>query len=267
MENKILLNECFSWDLNTQAHAVVTGKTGSGKTQFLYYMILEAIKQTNEIIILDGKNGDLSNLTAVTIGQTTEEVVYIFNELTVKMKQRIADIKAKNLGNITASEIGYTPVFCFIDELAAIMINARRTDRQNKVENKNNSKNLNWIKLKEDNVVEILDSLTELILVARQASIHLVLATQHFDAKLLGDSQIRSNISVKILLGQQTPQEYNMINLTQEQLPATDFSQVGSGVIMLDGLGWINARAYETPFITFKDCIPNDILVQRIKDK
>ncbi|MGX7030849.1 FtsK/SpoIIIE domain-containing protein [Vagococcus zengguangii] len=266
MNNNIPLNNKYSWNLDTQPHCVVTGKTGSGKTQFIYYLILEAAKLTNEILIFDGKNGDLSNLTAVTIAQTTEEVVTELQQLVLIMKQRITTIKSKKLGNVTASEIGLSHIFCFVDELAAIMINAKKTDRKNKIANKENSKNTAWNRLKEDNTTDILDSLTELILVARQASIHLVLSTQHFDAKLLGDSQIRSNISMKVLLGQQTAQEYNMLNLTQEQLPNVDFSKIGAGVLMLDGLGWVRAKAYETPFIRFSNCTPNDILRTQINN-
>lgn len=264
MKNKILLNELLLWDLETQPHAVITGKTGSGKTQFLYYLILESAKLTDEIVILDGKNGDLSNLTAVNVGQTTKKIIYIFDELVLEMRRRLDDIRVKDLGNMTAVEVGYAPVFCYIDELAVIMINARKADRKNKVENKNNSKDSTKVKLKEDNANDIIDSLTELILMGRQASIHLILVTQHFDAKLLGDSQIRSSIAVKVLLGDQTPQEYNMMNLIQEQLPPFDSSQVGSGIIMLEGLGWSKARAYETPFITYKDCTPNEVLKKRI---
>jgi len=258
--NRIMLNDRYAWNLVKQPHAAVTGKTGTGKTQFLYYLILEAAKLTDQIYIFDGKGGDLTNLTTAKVSQSTGEVVAAFNLLINEMHKRIGLIKDRDLGNITAEEIGLHPIFCFVDELAAIMINARKSDRQNKTLNRENNKNKSWVKLKEDSATEIIDAVTELILVARQASIHLILAAQHFDAKLLDDSTVRSNISLKVLLGRQTTQEYNMMGLTQDQLPSVDFSQVGSGVVMLDGLGWVNARAYETPFIKFKECVPNDIL-------
>lgn len=262
--DKILLNSVIYWDLNTQPHAAITGKTGSGKSKFISYLILESAKLTTQIYILDGKGGELTNLTAVHISQTTEEVTTTFQHLVEEMHYRISAIKTANIGNVTASEIGFPHIFCFVDELAAIMLNAHKTDRKNKVLNKDNNKDKTWTKLKDDFANEIIDCLTELILVSRQSSLHLILATQHFDSKLLDDSTVRSNISLKVLLGQQTAQEYNMMNLTQDQLPAVDFSTIGSGIIMLDGLGWVNARPYETPYITFKNCTENDILLDRI---
>nr|MBO0464807.1 hypothetical protein [Enterococcus sp. DIV2402] len=243
---------------------VVTGKNGSGKTQFLYYLILECAHLTSEIVILDGKNGDLSNLTAVKIGRTTEEIVRIFEEMISEMKRRISKIQELDLGNILATEVGYEPVFCFIDELAAIMINARKTDRKNKENNKENNKNKSWQKLREDHAISIMESLSELILIARQSSIHLCICSQFFPAKLLEGSEVRSNTSIKILLGSQTPQEYNMLNLVQDQLPPGTFSEIGAGIIMIDNLNWTKARYFETPFITFNNCTPNEILKKRI---
>ncbi|GEO65751.1 FtsK/SpoIIIE domain-containing protein [Levilactobacillus spicheri] len=266
-ENSLIpLNDVLAWNLEKQPHAAITGKTGAGKTQFIYYLLLEAAKMTSEIYVLDGKGGDLSNLTSVHVAQSTEEVVNVFKLLVTKMHDRISAIKSKNLGNVTAVDIGFDPIFCFIDELAAIMINAKKGDRKNKIANRANAKIKSWSKLKEDSTQEILDAITELILVARQSSIHLVISAQHFDAKLLDDSTVRSNLSMKVLLGRQTPQEYNMMNLVAEQLPLVDFSVVGSGIIMLDGLGWVHARPFETPFITFNGCTPNEVLTDRIKN-
>lgn len=264
-KNEIQLNNGLVWNLTKQPHVAITGKTGSGKTQFLYYLIIESARLTDELYVVDGKGGDLSSLTYVTVAQTTEQVVSVFKKLVTEMHERITIIKEKNRGNITANDIGIPSVFCFVDELAAVMINARKVDRKNKTANRENIRNKGWVKLKEDNADEINDAVTELILVARQASIHLILAAQHFDAKLLGDSTVRSNLGLKVLLGRQTSQEYNMLGLVQEQLPAVDFSVVGSGVIMLDGLGWLNARQFETPFISFDGCTPNEVLGSRIK--
>lgn len=264
---KIKLNDRYEWDLNSSAssHAMVTGQTGSGKSMFLYYLILEAAEFTDEIYVIDGKGGDLTNLTAVKVSQTTEQVVSALEALVSEMHTRISEIKLTNRGDITAAENGRPHIFCFVDELAAIMINSNKADRRNKLANKENSKKSDWIRLKEDNTACIIDAVTELILVARQASIHLVLSAQHFDAKLLGDSTVRSNIGFKVLLGRQTTQEYNMADLTLEQLPDVDFSKTGSGMMMIGGRGWVKARAYETPYIIFQNCSPNDVLLSRIK--
>lgn len=53
----IKLNENLCWDIDMQTHANITGSTGSGKTMFLYYLILETGKITNEIYIVDAKGG------------------------------------------------------------------------------------------------------------------------------------------------------------------------------------------------------------------
>src|SRR5699024_12515814 len=92
-----------------------------------------------------------------------------------------------------------------------------------------------------------------LIFKARQANIHLVLATQNFETSLLGSSAVRDNLGLKILFGNPSTVQVNQMGLTQEQLPYVDYSVKGAGIIWLDGQGWVNARPFESPYLNFKN--------------
>lgn len=52
-----------------------------------------------------------------------------------------------------------------------------------------------------------------LIFKARQANIHLVLATQNFEASLLGSSAVRDNLGLKILFGNPSTVQVNQMDL------------------------------------------------------
>lgn len=262
----ILLNESLKWDLYKQAHASVTGMTGSGKTMFLYYLIIEAANLTNDIYIVDGKSGDLSTLSNVKqIATTAEDTVDLFHSLINEMDERFETIKKSEYPTQSAYTLGYKDVFVFIDELAVIVELAKTLDQTNEQKNKENSRNQDWEKLKENNYDLIISSIRMLIFKARQANIHLVLATQNFETSLLGSSAVRDNLGLKILFGNPSTVQVNQMGLTQEQLPYVDYSVKGAGIIWLDGQGWVNARPFESPYLNFKNKNPNQLL-KKIKN-
>src|SRR5699024_155858 len=147
-----------------------------------------------------------------------------------EMDERFETIKKSEYSTQSAYTLGYKDVFVFIDELAVIVELAKTLDQTNKQKNRENSRNKDWEKLKENNYDLIISSIRMLIFKARQANIHLVLATQNFEASLLGSSAVRDNLGLKILFGNPSTVQVNQMGLTQEQLPYVDYSVKGSGI-------------------------------------
>lgn len=260
-QRKIRLNSNLFWDLDKQPHATVTGGTGSGKTMMLYYLIYEAAKLNSDIYIVDAKRADLSTLHSVKkIAETTDEIFSLFNKLINEMDARFEVIQNSNEPQKNATEFGFNDVFVFIDELAVVVEIAKTTDTDNKALNKLHAKEKDWKKLAEDNYNKIISSIRLLIFKSRQVNIHIVLATQNFEASLLGSGSVRDNLSMRILLGNASTVQVNQMGLTQEQLPLFDTSQIGSGIIWMDSMNWINARSFETPYLSFHNLRPNDVL-------
>lgn len=265
-DRKIRLNSNLFWDLDKQSHCSVTGSTNSGKTMFVYYLIYEAAKLNSDIYIIDAKRADLSTLHSVKeIAETTEDIVALFETLINEMDQRFEAIKKTNEPQKTAADIGYKDAFLFIDELAVVIEMAKTIDIENKVKNKKHSKETGWEKLSENNYIKIISSLKILIFKARQASIHILLCAQVFSSELLGSTSTRDNLSMRVLLGNASNVQVNQMGLTQEQVPSIDYSQTGSGMIWLEGQGWINARGFDTPYLDFHNLRPNDILENHLE--
>src|SRR5690625_4144957 len=51
-----------AWDYSKYPHAIIAGKTGGGKTYFIYYLILSFLSQNSTIFIGDPKQKDLYSL-------------------------------------------------------------------------------------------------------------------------------------------------------------------------------------------------------------
>lgn len=224
----IPLNTSLSWNISKQPHALVCGGTGSGKTYFLNYLILEFLKKQSELYICDPKNSDLGQLKAylgankvATDGNNIAKICRLANKA---MEQRYTEMNNNFVYGSNYIDHNYNPIVLIFDELGAFRASADKKTYD-----------------------ETMSYLKAIILKGRQAGVFVILATQQPNANNI-PTEIRDNLSIIIALGNMSNQGYQMcFGETVKDLQS--ISGAGCGYIYLDGKGWEKPRYYEAPYI------------------
>lgn len=226
----IPLNNNLTWNISKQPHALICGGTGSGKTYFINYLILEFLKKQSDLYICDPKNSDLGQLKSylgadkvATDGNNIAKICRLTNEA---MEQRYTDMNNNNNFVYGSNYIdhNYNPIILIFDELGAFRACADKKTYD-----------------------ETMSYLKAIILKGRQAGVFVILATQQPNANNI-PTEIRDNLSMIIALGNMSNQGYQMcFGETVKDLQS--ISGAGCGYIYLDGKGWEKPRYYEAPYI------------------
>ena len=92
---KMQLMQNTYWEFDSLPHMLIAGGTGGGKTYFILTLI-RALLQTNAVLyILDPKNADLADLSAVlpNVSSRKEEIVQCITDFCTAMYERSAEMK------------------------------------------------------------------------------------------------------------------------------------------------------------------------------
>lgn len=229
----ISLNSELNWNVLKQPHMLLAGVTGSGKTTFLNYLILEMKKMNADVYVCDPKRSDLSSLQHYWgkeyVASDTNNIARLTRELKDIMDNRFIEYKenAENFvyGN-SYVDYGLKPVFILFDELGAF-----RAGADKKV------------------FSETMANLTEIILKGREMGVFAILSTQQPNANNI-PTELRDNLSVRLALGNMSNEAYRMVFGETEGLQT--ISEKGAGYIYLDGLGWEKPKYFEAPYLDYK---------------
>ena len=235
--NSVLLplNNNLKWNILKQPHMLLAGVTGSGKTTFLNYLLIELLKMNASLYIVDPKRSDLSSLKhsfgEEHVASEVNAIAKITREVKELMTNRFVTYK-ENLQNFVYGnsyvDYGLNPVFLVFDELGAF-----RAGADKKV------------------FSETMDNLTEIILKGREMGVFCILSTQQPNASNI-PTELRDNLSVRIALGNMSSEAYRMVfGSIDGILPSVN--SIGSGYIYLDGLGWCLPKRFEAPFLDYKN--------------
>lgn len=229
----IPLNSQLSWNILKQPHMLLAGVTGSGKTTFLNYLIIEMKKMNADVYVCDPKRSDLSSLQHFwgkeyvasdtnNIARLTREVKEVMNSRFIKYKENADNFVYGN----SYVDYGLKPVFILFDELGAF-----RAGADKKV------------------FSETMANLTEIILKGREMGVFAILSTQQPNANNI-PTELRDNLSVRLALGNMSNEAYRMVFGETEGLQT--ISEKGAGYIYLDGLGWEKPKYFEAPYLDYK---------------
>lgn len=187
--------EPFGFDLTQAPHVLVAGTTGSGKSRLLHVMLLSLLKSREgknlELALIDTKQVELAayrrltNLYRGAIATTPTDALEMLDELVVEMESRYKRFSTIGVSDIQAAlangeSMPYIAVF--IEEFADLLMQSQAAEQL---------------------VIKLAQK-------ARAAGIHLVVATQRPDAKILS-GLIRSNIPSRIALSVQKSTESKII--------------------------------------------------------
>ncbi|MGO5030158.1 MULTISPECIES: FtsK/SpoIIIE domain-containing protein [Agathobaculum] len=228
------LSNNLAWNILKQPHLLLAGVTGSGKTTFLNYLIIEMKKMQADIYICDPKRSDLASLKSILgaeyVASDVNNIAKLSRIVKEKMEQRFIDYKE----NADHFVYGYSfvdyklnPIFILFDELGAF-----RASADKKV------------------FAETMANLTEVILKGREMGVFCVLSTQQPNANNI-PTELRDNLSVRIALGNMSSEAYRMV-FGEDIKDLSSISAVGGGYIYLDGLGWSKPKSFEAPYLDYK---------------
>ncbi|MEO1654514.1 MAG: FtsK/SpoIIIE domain-containing protein, partial [Bacteroidota bacterium] len=169
-------DQIFSIKLQDMPHLLIGGTTGSGKTVFLKTLVYQMVNKHLDLVIIDQKGGNTFNQYAahdsVRLVKTSKQTDEVISRLVNDMEKRYQDKKARLA----------RPIVLVIDEFADLVM-------QNK---------------------KLEPFLIRLAQKGREARIHLILATQRPDAKIL-EGLLRSNLPSRIAFKVQKATESRII--------------------------------------------------------
>jgi S-DNA-T family DNA segregation ATPase FtsK/SpoIIIE len=229
------LSNKLSWNILKQPHLLLAGVTGSGKTTFLNYLIIEMKKMKAEIYICDPKRSDLASLKNVLgaqyVASDTNNISKLSRIAKEVMENRFIEYKEnaqKFVYGYSFVDYGLNPVFIIFDELGAF-----RASADKKV------------------FAETMSNLTEVILKGREMGVFCVLSTQQPNANNI-PTELRDNLSVRLAMGNMSSEAYRMV-FGEDIKDLQAVNAVGAGYIYLDGLGWSKPKPFEAPYLDYKN--------------
>ena len=189
-DGRLKLMDNVYWAYDSLPHMLIAGGTGGGKTYFILTLIEALLHTDSKLYILDPKNADLADLETVM-----DNVYYRKDDMIACIECFYEDMlarseKMKHHPNYKTGEnyayLGLPAHFLIFDEYVAFM------DMLGKES------------------VKVIDKLTQIVMLGRQAGFFLVLACQRPDAKYLGDG-IRDQFNFRIALGRMSELGYGMM--------------------------------------------------------
>ena len=159
--------------LDDMPHMLVAGATGSGKSVFLNSTIEAIIEQEKNLslYLVDPKRVELTKFVndAEKVGYTPDQAVDILADLYKEMDKRYQIIQGK--GERSYAACGMGQIVCVIDEFADLLLSS------------------------EGNTLQ--DLMIRIAQMGRAAGIHLIVATQRPDAKVI-TGLIKANFPTKV---------------------------------------------------------------------
>lgn len=225
---QIPLMKKMSWNYAKYPGCIISGNSGSGKSYFLktLYSICSVIGKT---VIVDPKVSDLARMsrtraaTKSVIPELNNDTKGIGGRFVAKVDQTLQNLetemykrqeelfrKSKKVST-DYRELGYKPIFIFIDELAALMTGANKKVSQ-----------------------PLMDTLTRIAVLGRESGLYLILSLQSARAEFVPDI-VRQQLSLKVLLGRINRQTAQFLFPELSSVPMIPLGGMGTGIATING--------------------------------
>lgn len=242
----IKLSNTQQFSLKSNTNIGIYGRTGTGKTIALQWYLFNALSKgcgiddDSCLAIVDGKGADLYALgkllqaelgEKISVGSSPTSLAQISRQFVELMDKRFEIIKLHSKLNADGYELGLTPSFLFVDELASIRDSC------------GSSKQL-WN--------EILQNLGLIARKGRQAGYHLVLSTQDPNAENI-PVELRNQISAVLYLGAPGADRLKMaFSMCELENVPTVSDRKGEALFYADGLNSVEPVLTIVPFVDVK---------------
>lgn len=183
-------NNIIYWDFKRVPHLALSIPTGGGKTSLFRHLIRQ-IKESNiqyQIIILDVKSHSYMDLESNDIAVCWEmnDIISILRSIVTTMNAYYSDRRSK--GKQVLNNIPH--IFLVFEELNAMSSRLKNKD-------------MNLYK-------EFKGYLTDLILLGREAKIHILLGAQRLSIEALGSGDLRENFK-SFIIGDPSKNAWDML--------------------------------------------------------
>lgn len=245
----IMLSNTQQFSLKSNSNLGVFGRTGSGKTVTLQWYLFNAIAKgcgitaSSYLGIVDGKSADLYALgkllqkelgQQIAVGSSPQMLAKLSREFVDIMNERFEIIEQSSMLNADAYDLGMTPSFLFVDELASIRDSCGLSKQGKEL----------W--------QEILKYLGLIARKGRQAGCHLVLSTQDPNAENI-PVELRNQITAVLYLANpgkdRLKMAFSMCEL--ENVPLVS-DRKGEALFFADGLNISEPVITVVPFVDIK---------------
>ncbi|HEM2868409.1 FtsK/SpoIIIE domain-containing protein [Streptococcus suis] len=244
----VKLSNTQQFSLKQNTNLGIYGRTGTGKTIALQWYLFNALAKgcgTNDTYlgIVDGKAADLFALgkllqedlgEQIAVGSSPQMLAKLSREFCEIMEERYEIIEQNSTLNADAYDLGMTPNFLFVDELASIRDSCGSSKQGKELWN------------------EILQNLGLIARKGRQAGCHLCLSTQDPNAENI-PVELRNQISAVLYLGNigndRLKMAFSMCEL--ENVP-TISDRKGEALFYADGLNSAEPVLTIVPFVDVK---------------
>ena len=229
----IQLTKKISYDISKVPHGLTVGTTGSGKSMFLNYKLLQYASMGADIYICDPKNADLSLLRYVSgfpeenIAVTSNQICKILRVVNFQMMNRYDKyFSSQESFGKDFTDFGLKPIVVFIDEVTA------------------------FVKVSDKKIAEeAMSYLYNLVMMGRQVGILTEVSLQRPDASII-DGAIRDQLGCRVALGNLSEDGYRMVFGSNFK----DYKSIeikGGGHVQIDGKMTLPTY-FETPFFDEK---------------
>lgn len=245
----VVLSPTQSFSLKSSSMMGLYGRTGSGKTIALQWYLYSAIAKgcgtdPNSVLsIIDGKGADLYSLGCaledelfgnVSAGQTPQSLAKLSREFVEAMNARFEMIGESKTLNADGYDLGLTPNFIFIDELASIRDSCGSSKQGKELWN------------------EILQNLGLIARKGRQASCHLCISTQDPNAENI-PVELRLQITSVLYLSNPGTDRLKMaFSMCELENVPTLSGRKGESLFYADGRNQIEPEVTIVPFVDLK---------------
>lgn len=218
-------------------HILISGGTGSGKSVFISFLLLEFLKRKSTVYICDPKNSDLGSLSYYLgnerVATSPNNIARLVRLVLTEMNERYKYMNENFKYGSNFVDHGYKSTWLIMDELGGLQASA--TDKKSK-----------------EVLNEIMDGLKQIILLGRQSGVFVLVAAQQMNANTL-NTDLRDNLGLRIALGANSSEGYRMVfgSATPETYPPIDVK--GSGLLYMQSSGKESAQYYESPFVNMQD--------------
>lgn len=214
-------------------HILVSGGTGSGKSVFISFLILELLKRQSTVYIADPKNSDLGSLSHYFgdkyVATTPNNIARIVRLVVEEMQSRYQYMHDNFQYGSNFTDHGFKPVWLIFDEMGAFQ--ASGTDKKSK-----------------EIITEVMDGIKQIILLGRQSGIFILVSAQQMRSETL-NTDLRDNLGLRIALGANSSEGYRMVfgSATPDKFKPIEVK--GAGYLYMQGSGKETAQYWESPYL------------------
>lgn len=190
-QHKLKINKFITIDLETTPGILIAAASGSGKSYYIMYLLVQMLKETNSIFVIDGKFREVkkaaNQMGIKTTANNVDESLKYIEQIEKLIKHR----------NAQESNEDDETVFLVIDEYLYFLDNVLDAYGDKKVK-------------------EIERKIINIVITGRSMNVILVLSLQRLGAAKNKDEvglhlRIRDNIATKIGLGNLSKENFEML--------------------------------------------------------